>query len=109
LGKKGKGVKAKNMFVVEIFTPEKRVFKGDVSHLVAPGRKGWFGILTNHAPFLSSLNPGDIKLDMGDNSKKYFNVPGGGFIEVDNNHVIILADSIAAKEAPAPMAAERHV
>ena len=90
------------MFVVEIFTPEKRVFKGDVNHLVAPGKSGSFGILTNHAPFLSSLNPGEIKLDMSDNSCKRFAAPSGGFIEVDNNRVIILADSIAAKDAPSP-------
>jgi F-type H+-transporting ATPase subunit epsilon len=92
------------VFVVEIFTPEKRVFKGDVNHLVAPGKSGSFGILTNHAPFLSSLNPGEIKLDMADNSCKRFTAPGGGFIEVDNNHVIILADSVVAKEAPAAAA-----
>ena len=82
------------MFVVEIFTPEKRVFKGEASHLVAPGKKGSFGILTGHAPLLSSLNPGDIKIDMADNSRKLFCIPSGGFLEVDNNRVIVLADSL---------------
>jgi F-type H+-transporting ATPase subunit epsilon len=86
------------MFVVEIFTPEKRVFKGEVSHMVAPGKKGWFGILTGHAPLLSSLNPGEIRLDMADNTKKSFKIPGG-FIEVDNNHVILLADGVTYDDA----------
>lgn len=87
------------MFVVEIFTPEKRVFKGEATHLVAPGKKGSFGILTNHAPLLSSLNPGEIKVDLADNSRKVFSVPSGGFLEVDNNHVIVLADQMENKTA----------
>jgi len=87
------------VFVVEIYTPEKRVFKGEVKHMTAPGKKGSFGILTGHAPLLSSLNPGELKIDMVDGACKILSVPNGGFLEVDNNHVIVLADKLETKTA----------
>jgi len=85
------------VFSVEIYTPEKQVFKGEASHLVAPGKGGFFGVLTGHAPILASLNPGELKIDMADNSKKLFAIPGGGFLEMDNNKLIVLADSVELK------------
>jgi len=91
------------VFTVEIYTPEKRVFQGEAKYLIAPGKKGWFGILTNHAPLLSSLCPGRICVDMMDNTRKTLKVPGG-FLEVDNNRVIILADAIDHDDAAVPPA-----
>ncbi|MFH0919015.1 MAG: ATP synthase F1 subunit epsilon [Fibrobacterota bacterium] len=80
------------MFDVEIYSPEKRIFKGQSRHLVALGTEGSFGILTGHAPFMTTLMPGPLRLDLTDTEQVIFDL-SGGFIEVDNNRVIVLADS----------------
>ena len=87
------------MFKIEIFTPEKKVFAGEVDHLVAKGKNGWFGILTAHAPLLASLLPGDLRLDMSDKTKQVFNLPGSSILEIDNNKVILLTDMIIPRPA----------
>jgi len=80
------------MFDVDIYSPERRIFKGQAKHLVARGTEGSFGILTGHAPFMTTLMPGPIRVDVSDTDHKIFEV-SGGFLEVDSNRVIVLADS----------------
>ena len=75
---------------VDIITPDKNLFKGEASSVVAPGSDGSLGILDNHAPLISSLKEGQIKLTTTEGEKS-FDV-NGGVIEVLNNKVIILAE-----------------
>lgn len=76
---------------LEIITPEKNIYKGEVSLINLPGSDGSFGILTNHAPIISTLKQGTIKIVELNNSEKTFEVKGG-VIEMNNNKIIVLAE-----------------
>ena len=77
---------------LQIITPDKKVFDGEVKLVQVPGSKGSFQVLNNHAPIISTLDNGVIKIiDAGD---KTSTIPiNGGVIEVKNNKIIILAES----------------
>jgi F-type H+-transporting ATPase subunit epsilon len=75
---------------VEIITPDKQLFKGDATSVVVPGSDGLLGILNNHAPLISSLKKGTVKLSTSE-GEQTFEVKGG-VVEVLNNTVMILAE-----------------
>lgn len=78
---------------LEIITPDKKVFAGEVKLLQLPGSKGAFEILKNHAPIISTLDHGKIKyVDMNDQTS-YFDVKGG-VVENKDNKIIVLAESV---------------
>lgn len=77
---------------LEIITPSKIGFKGNVTSVTVPGTKGNFQVLINHAPIISSLEIGEIKIVEQDNKTVHF-ATSGGTIEVSNNNIIILAES----------------
>ncbi len=81
------------MFQVELITPEKIIYKGQALSLLGPGKLGLFGILTNHAPLVNALKKGAIKIEQEDHSQKKFEI-SGGLLEVNKNHVVILADAV---------------
>jgi len=76
---------------LEIITPEKIVYKGEVVSIILPGSKGVFQILNNHAPIISTLQKGEIKIKDSNNKKDNFDV-NGGVIEFQNNNAIVLID-----------------
>ena len=76
---------------LEIATAERVVYSEDVNILVAPGIDGELGILPRHAPLLTVLKPGEIRV-VKDGEETYIAV-GGGFLEVMGNKVTILADT----------------
>ena len=81
------------MFRLSIVTPEKIVYEEDVNSIIAPGTVGYLGILSNHAPIITSLKPG--KLTVKDNTGKEINFAlSGGFLENSSNNCTILADSV---------------
>lgn len=82
---------------LEIVTPSKSVFSGTVKSITVPGTLGSFQVLYNHAPILSTIEIGKIKLDFGDGKDKYY-ASGGGTIEVNNNKILLLADSLEAAD-----------
>ena len=73
------------VFVLEILTPDKRVFKGEVHKATVPGAKAPFVILYNHAPVISVLQKGKLLWsdDNGDHSVEI----SGGFVDVNKNIV----------------------
>jgi F-type H+-transporting ATPase subunit epsilon len=75
---------------LEVVTQEKRLFSGDVDMVVAPGGEGELGILPHHAPLLTTLREGVLRVKRG-GGEEYFSI-GGGFMEVQPDHVIVLAD-----------------
>ena len=81
------------MMNIEVITPEDIVFKGVVKSVIAPGVDGLFGILKDHAPLLSALGDGKVKLELEDSSLKEFQV-SGGFLEVGENNITLLADKV---------------
>ena len=78
---------------VEIITPDQTLFTGDNVQLVQlPGIDGSFEVLNNHAPLISILRKGKIKLrNKGEKEDQFFEV-NGGVIEVLNNKVLVLAE-----------------
>ncbi|MBL0102510.1 MAG: ATP synthase F1 subunit epsilon [Bacteroidetes bacterium] len=77
---------------LEIITPDKRVYAGDVTSVSVPGSKGRFEMLNNHAPIISTLLNGKVKVKDKEGVKT-FDVKGG-VIENLNNKIIILAESV---------------
>jgi F-type H+-transporting ATPase subunit epsilon len=82
---------------LEIITPAKVIYKSDVESITIPGSLGSFQVLKNHAPLISVFEIGLIKIVENKSSSKYF-ATGGGTIEVLNNNVLVLADSLEALE-----------
>ena len=82
---------------VEIVTPSKIAFEGNVKSVTIPGTKGNFQVLFNHAPLMSSFEVGFIKIE--DESEGQTNyATSGGTVEVLNNKVIVLAESFESNE-----------
>ena len=79
------------MMRLEIVTAERVVYSEDVSLLVAPGIDGELGILPRHAPLLTLLRPGEIRVVKDD--EESLMAVSGGFLEVIGNKVTILADT----------------
>lgn len=83
-------------FLLEIISPVKTIFTGEVKSVTIPGTLGSFQILKNHAPLISSFEIGKIKI--GSDSEIMEFSTGGGIFEVKNNKAIILAESVESKE-----------
>ena len=81
---------------LEIVTPEKKVFTGDVNFVVVPGELGELGIMPNHAPLMSSLKIGLVRAQQEGKTFKF--AVSGGFVEIRNNKVTILADTAESPE-----------
>jgi F-type H+-transporting ATPase subunit epsilon len=81
---------------LEIVTPERRVLQTTADELRAPGVKGGFGIRPGHASFMTALEPGRLTIVSGGREEHY--AVGGGFLQVDRDRVIVLADSAEARE-----------
>ena len=76
---------------LEIITPDKKIYIGQVKSAVFPGSEGSFGLLNNHAAMIATLKSGKIILTEDNNTVHSFDVKGG-VLEVLNNSVIVLAD-----------------
>ena len=83
------------VFRLEILTPQKTVFTGMVTSLVAPGTIGYLGVLANHAPLMTTLVPGTVTFRDPAGATQKLQSTGGGFLDVAKNRATILADSIA--------------
>ncbi len=75
---------------LEIITPEKKLFEGKVKLVQVPGAKGSFEILKNHAPVISTLTKGKIKVILESDKQEFFEI-SSGMVEVKSNTVSILA------------------
>jgi F-type H+-transporting ATPase subunit epsilon len=83
-------------FQLQVATPERLFVDEQVSEAELPGRDGYMGILPGHAPLLSALAPGILTYGSGGNRQAI--VIDGGFVEVFDDHVRVLADSAERAE-----------
>ncbi len=98
---------------LEVVTPERAVLEDDVDMVIAPASEGYVGILPHHAPLLTTLGPGELRIKKGgvETSLAIF----GGFMDVRPDRVVILteaaenADEIDATRAEAARARAREV
>ncbi len=79
------------MLHLEIITSEKLLFDGEIKLIKLPGVSGSFEIMTNHAPIISTLMEGKIKVKEITDVVSYFEVKGG-LVEVSNNKVKVLVE-----------------
>ena len=77
--------------LLELITPEKKVFQGEVNSVQLPGTNGKFEVLNNHAPIISTLTKGHVRVIDRNNKTEFYKI-NGGVIEMQNNKIIILAD-----------------
>lgn len=82
---------------IEVVTGEREVLvQDDVDMVVAPGIEGQLGILPKHAPLVTVLAPGELRIVKGGNENDF--AIGGGFLQVGGNRVLVLADSAESAE-----------
>lgn len=79
---------------LEILTPEKKIFEGNVAAATFPGADGSFQVLDNHAPLISLLKEGVVEYKSKEASQRL--TITGGVVEVLKNKVILLADAVVA-------------
>lgn len=84
-------------FSLEIIGPDKVVYRSEATSLTAPGVDGLFQVLYNHAPLLAQLGIGRMTVKTMDGKDANFAV-SGGFVEVRNNHVVVLVDTAEAAD-----------
>jgi F-type H+-transporting ATPase subunit epsilon len=80
---------------LEILTPDKKIFEGEVTSVTVPGALGSFEILNNHAPIISILENGKVVVRTANKEQKFYTK--GGVVEVIDNKVIVLAEGIIEK------------
>jgi len=76
---------------LEIVTPDKKIYEGEIRLIQVPGSKGSFEVLENHAPIVSTLEAGSIKVIDAAGEQEYYQIESG-VIEVTNNKIIVLAE-----------------
>jgi F-type H+-transporting ATPase subunit epsilon len=81
--------------ILEILTPDKKIFEGEVNSVTVPGAQGSFEIMNNHAPIISILDDGKVVVRSAGKEQKFHTK--GGVVEVINNKVIVLAEGIEEK------------
>ncbi|MCL4545830.1 MAG: ATP synthase F1 subunit epsilon [Chloroflexi bacterium] len=79
-------------FRLEIVTLDRQVFAEDIDFVVVPGTEGELGILAHHAPLISALKPGELRIRRGSDVQYY--AVGGGFVRVLPDKVVVLADDV---------------
>lgn len=80
---------------LEILTPEKKLYNGEVYGVQLPGIEGLFEILDKHAPLVSALGKGNLKVLKDKNTSVHYSIQGG-FVEVLNNKATVLVEGAVA-------------
>ncbi|MCX5711870.1 MAG: F0F1 ATP synthase subunit epsilon [Candidatus Omnitrophica bacterium] len=84
---------AEKSFHIEVLSPSKVIFEGDIASLVVPAKLGYLGVLADHAPLAAALSKGNIIIRDSSGKVTKLISSGSGFLEVLNNHVSVLLDS----------------
>jgi F-type H+-transporting ATPase subunit epsilon len=79
---------------VSVSSPERMLFEGEATHVVAPAVDGFVGILENHAPMMTLLGRGELRLDTGGTARRV--TVNGGFLQVVDNQVRVVTEAAEA-------------
>jgi F-type H+-transporting ATPase subunit epsilon len=77
---------------VKVLTPDKEIFKGDATQVKLPGTDGGMEILKDHAPLISTLGKGTLSVNGTQGNKNF--IVDGGVVEVLNNNITILVETV---------------
>lgn len=80
---------------LEIYTPEHKVYSGNVHGIMLPGTEGTFELLDRHAPIIASLGKGKMKILVDKNKTEVFEITAG-FVEMLNNKATVLIEDANA-------------
>ncbi|MBC7744864.1 MAG: ATP synthase F1 subunit epsilon [Flavobacterium sp.] len=78
---------------LEILTPDKTIYNGEVTSVTVPGTMGFFEVLKDHAPIISTLEKGKVTIRGGHKVEEVVHIIGG-VVEVQNNRIIVLAEGV---------------
>jgi len=78
---------------IEILTPDSKIYEGEIESVRVPGKKGSFQVLKDHAPIISTLEKGMVRI-IDDDGKEIIYEIDGGVIEVKANQIILLSESV---------------
>ncbi len=81
---------------LDILTPEKKIYEGEVYGIYLPGVQGYFEILDKHAPMVAALGEGEMKI-LKDKSTHELYTIRGGFLEMNNNKAVVLIEGAEKK------------
>lgn len=76
---------------LDILTPERKIFNGNVYGVLLPGVQGYFELLDNHAPIVAALGKGQMKILKDKTHTEIYNIQGG-FVEMSNNKTVVLIE-----------------
>lgn len=76
-----------------VLTPDRKIFEGKIKLLKVPGTTGYFEVMKGHAPIVSSLGEGSVKIKIKEGSEKSFQIEDG-FIEVLNDQISLLVTGV---------------
>ncbi len=82
---------------LEILTPDKTIFSGNITSLTLPGTKSPFAVLKNHAPLISTLEKGEMSL-VTSQGLDFLYIINEGIIEVNKDKIMVLSESIRPAE-----------
>ena len=80
---------------ISVLSPEREIYSGKISSVKVPGIDGQFEVLDNHAPLVSALSEGEVRMILADGKKESFNIESG-FIEVLRNEVSLLVRGVGS-------------
>jgi F-type H+-transporting ATPase subunit epsilon len=83
-------------FHLNISTPDKVIYDGEVASLIAPCALGYWGVLADHAPLVASVVQGKITVKEAGERELIFHSQGKGFLEVLKNNVTMILDQVAS-------------
>jgi F-type H+-transporting ATPase subunit epsilon len=85
------------MYHLQVLTPEEIFFDDEVISIIAPGEQGYLGVMTDHAPLITSLKEGIFIITDKNMKKNYFDV-SKGFMEINYSKVSVIVESIKPRE-----------
>ncbi|HET6350463.1 MAG TPA: F0F1 ATP synthase subunit epsilon [Candidatus Krumholzibacteria bacterium] len=84
-------------FQFKMLTPTRTAFEGEVVSIVAPGGAGYLGILAHHAPIISTLKEGELKVRFQNSHTETYKI-GRGLLKVAHNSAIVLTESVEDRD-----------
>ena len=82
------------MMLVDVVSSEERIFSGKAEYIVAPAIMGEMGVYPHHVPLISKLKSGVLRLQLPEQAEQLVLAISGGFLEVKDNRVTVLADVV---------------
>ena len=77
---------------VDVVSAEQSIFSGEAKFVALPGESGELGILRGHTPLITRIRPGSVRIEKADGDEEFVFV-AGGYLEVQHDHVTVLADT----------------